>query len=244
RPETRARGGEASGCTGRAPSRSPRSASGCTSRSWAGRTGSQRTGRQTVRPPSPPTSGPPAWPWPWRGRSWPWISWSNPCFSCGRIYNNGLARVNLPVPRARTRRSTHATDEGAGEDAGTGTGGARRHRRGRNAAPGAGVSRAGRRQALLRLGEERPQGAQCAEESAPRLDRRSVLRRLVAPHRRDGAGPRAGDRTRPALPAPAPSALREVPAVPAKGRPRRPRFRHPGTDAHSRVFLVILTSAV
>src|SRR5690242_2337377 len=238
RPENRARRGEASGCSGRGPSRSPRSASGCRPPPWAGRTG-WRIGQ---REPWPPPSGRPASPWPWGVRRWSWISWSNPCFSCGRIYNNDSPRVNAPLLCTHDpRRRAHATDEGAGEDAGAGTGGARRHRRRRDAAPGAGVSRAGGRQALLRLGPEGPQGPQRAQKSAPGHDRRPLLRRLVSHHRGDGAGARARDRARAAVPAAAAATLREVSAVLARGRARRLRLRHRGADADARVFLVILT---
>src|SRR5260370_4265163 len=53
--------------------------------------------------------------------------------------------------------ATHAIDEGSGEDARTGAGGARRHRRRRDAASGAGLPRDGGREDLLLLQPPWPQ---------------------------------------------------------------------------------------
>src|SRR5260370_37315301 len=137
--------------------------------------------------------------------------------------------------------ATHATDEGSGEDARTGAGGTRRHRRRRDAASGAGLPRGGGREDLLRVGPQGPQGPQRAREPAARPHRRSLLGRLVAHLRGDGAGPRARDRARPALPRPAPPPLRKVSAVSARGRARRDRFGHRRAAPDARLLLLMLT---
>src|SRR5260370_40138524 len=87
--------------------------------------------------------------------------------------------------------ATHATDEGPGEAARARAGGARRHRRRRDAASGSGLPRGGGREDLLRLRPQGPQGPQRAREPAARPHRRSLIRPLVAHHRRDDTGPRA-----------------------------------------------------
>src|SRR5260370_23614499 len=105
--------------------------------------------------------------------------------------------------------ATHATDEGRGEAARARTGGARRHRRRRDAASGSGLPRGGGREDLLRLGPQGPQGPQRAREPAACPHRRSLLGRLVAHHRGDGAGPRGRGPAGVSLPRPGPRALRK-----------------------------------
>src|ERR1700730_16690446 len=104
RPGLRAREGGATGCSGTAPSRSPRSAWGCRPEPWEPR-------RRWAGPggPWPPPSGPPAsaGAWPWRERTTSWTSWSMPCFSCAGIYNKASPGVNAPVEYTPSSRRRH-----------------------------------------------------------------------------------------------------------------------------------------
>src|SRR4029453_3316561 len=104
-------------------------------------------------------------------------------------------------------------------------------------ASGAGVPRPGRRQALLRVRDERAQGAKPARQPRRRGHRRSVLGRGVEPEGRHGAGDRGADREGSAVPPYPQGAVREVSAVSGAGRDRRVGFRRRRGDADERLLL-------
>src|SRR3989442_437003 len=99
------------------------------------------------------------------------------------------------------------------------------------------LPRPGRRQALLRLGHRRAQGPQPEGEPADRRHRRPLLRRLVQPEGRAAPGHGGAHREGPALPEDPPAPLREVPAVPRRGRTRGVGGGHRRSDTGARLLV-------